>query len=151
MPYNKYILDKSLHVFIADDDIDDVDFFKSALADIAKHIKITVASNGDELMEFLQITTPDLIFLDINMPCKNGIDCLSEIRALKKFDRTPIIMYSTTANDHHIDKTYELGANLYFEKTVSYEAIKEHLRDILSHSPNELLPKFPRDKFVIRA
>ena len=73
MPYNKYISDKSLHVFIADDDIDDVSFFKSALADIAKHIKITVAKNGDELMEFLQITTPDLIFLDINMPCKNGL------------------------------------------------------------------------------
>jgi CheY-like chemotaxis protein len=142
--------DKKLHVFIADDDIDDIDFFKDALADIGKEIKVTVATDGSELMEFLQILTPDIIFLDINMPCMNGLDCLSEIRKIDAYNRIPVVIYSTSISPEHIEKSYELGASMYFEKPVKFETIKKRLTQILSHTSDDLLPQLSKDKFIVR-
>ena len=53
---------KRLHIFIADDDEDDIAFFESALREISSNIKITKAKNGEELLEFVQIVIPDMIF-----------------------------------------------------------------------------------------
>lgn len=141
---------KKLHIFFGDDDEEDVDFFKRAIKEASAEIKITIAKDGIQLLEFLQIVLPDIIFLDLNMPRMNGIDCLKEIRNQKKFDDVPVIIYSTTAEKAHIDMTYALGANMYIQKPENFTKIKSQLAQTLSFSVNDLLQKRPQSAFVVK-
>lgn len=141
---------KRLHIFIADDDQDDIEFFEIALKEISDNIKITKAKNGQELLEFIQYVIPDMIFLDINMPCMNGLDCLSELRRLSHLSQVPIIMYSTGTKPEHVDKSYTLGANLYIRKPTHYASIKEELSRVLAMSLRELIPQPAREKYVVQ-
>lgn len=151
MPNTPLIQQTNLHVLIADDDNDDIGFFHDTLQDISKDIKISTVNNGAELMEFLHAIVPDIIFLDINMPCKTGIECLAEIRELHNLSRIPVVIYSTANIPKQIEKTYELGANLYFEKPHSYKGMKDGLTKILSKTSQMLLSEMPMDEYVIRA
>jgi CheY-like chemotaxis protein len=134
-----------LHVFIADDDPEDIDFFRLALHEIAEDVKLTVAKNGLELLDFLKVVLPDIIFLDINMPAMNGLDCLAEIRRHKDLDKVPVIIYSTSATQADIYKSYILGANRYIKKPAYFDSIKKqlaqtlalNLRDLSQHSAME--------------
>lgn len=144
-----YISNKKLHIFIADDDGDDIDIFTEAIKEMPKSIKLSIARDGQELLEFLDYVTPDLIFLDINMPCMNGIDCLTEIRKMKKLDLVPVIIYSTTNNKAEVEQTYALGANLYILKPGSFESIKRQVKKVLSLNINDLIPQVPREKFMV--
>jgi CheY-like chemotaxis protein len=151
MKKNASILaNKKLHIFVADDDPDDLDIFKIIIKEISSDIKITVAKNGLELLEFLDIVVPDIIFLDINMPCMNGIDCLSEIRKQKKLDDVPVIMFSTTAEEKHINSTYVLGANLYLQKPVYTSSIHETLYKTLSLTRKDFFPQPPISRYLFK-
>ena len=79
-----FLSNKRMHIFIADDDPDDILFLKEAFKEISKNIKITSAKNGQELLKFVQLVIPNLIVLDINMPCMDGLDCLEELRRSKR-------------------------------------------------------------------
>ena len=151
MPYTPFLHKLDLHILIADDDNDDIGFFNDTLHDISKEIKISTVSNGAELMEVLRAIVPDLIFLDINMPCKTGIECLSELRDLGELSKVPVVIYSTASIPKQIERTYQLGANLYFEKPHSYLGMKNGLIKILSHSVQSLFSDLPLDEYVIRA
>ena len=85
---------KPVNLVLADDDEDDRDMLKEVLHEIAPHVTVTPACNGQQLMTFLNnsSTVPDIIFLDLNMPLKNGQECLTEIRANKKFKAVPVFM-----------------------------------------------------------
>jgi CheY-like chemotaxis protein len=69
-------------IVLADDDEDDRQFFEEALSDVHPNAVLTTAKDGEELIFILKnYHTPELIFLDLNMPRKNGIECLREIRS----------------------------------------------------------------------
>jgi CheY-like chemotaxis protein len=144
-----YITNKRLHVFLADDDPEDVEHFQTALKEISSTIKITIAKDGRELLEFVRIVTPDMIFLDMNMPCMNGIDCLSELRRMEHLQHVPIIIYSTGTKAEQIDQSYALGANRYIKKPVHFASIKEELSKIVALNLSDLVPQPPRDKYLI--
>jgi CheY-like chemotaxis protein len=147
---NSLLAIKRLHIFIADDDPDDLDLFKIIIRDISSEIKITVARNGVELLEFLEIVIPDIIFLDINMPGMNGIDCLSEIRKQKKLDDIPVIMFSTTAEEKHVNATYALGANLYLQKPAYSSTTHATLYKTLSLTRKDFFPPPPISKYLFK-
>ncbi|HUR30799.1 MAG TPA: response regulator, partial [Saprospiraceae bacterium] len=72
-----------LHILLADDDEDDRLIFKEAINEVRIKTKLTMVNDGVQLMEYLQTTEdelPHIVFLDLNMPRKGGIDCLKEIR-----------------------------------------------------------------------
>jgi CheY-like chemotaxis protein len=144
-----FITNKRLHVFLADDDPEDIDLFESALKEISSTIKITIARDGRELLEFVRIVTPDMIFLDINMPCMNGLDCLSELRRLTYLRDVPIIMYSTGTKAEHIEQSYALGANRYIKKPVYFASIKEQLSQVVALNLSDLVPQPAREKYYI--
>src|SRR5215218_4423109 len=85
------------HIVFADDDLDDVHLFQSALNETCPRNELTVVENGDDLLTILQNgPTPDAIVIDLNMPCKSGKQCLVAIRARKQFNKTPVIILSTS-------------------------------------------------------
>lgn len=121
---------KIKHIFLAEDDEDDVLLFNQILSEISGEITVTVSVNGVELMNLLKETgtLPEIIFLDLNMPLKNGFQCLQEIRNNDAWKGIKIIMYSTSAHPHQIEKAYQSGADLYIQKATNYIDFKELLK-----------------------
>lgn len=149
MKLKKFSAIKKLHVFIADDDPEDIDFFKLAMQEITENVKISVAKDGVELLGFLKVVIPDIIFLDINMPCMNGLDCLAAIREQQELDKVPVIIYSTAASKEEIYKSYILGANRYIKKPVYFEAIKKQLAQTLALSLMDISQQVNMESYVL--
>jgi CheY-like chemotaxis protein len=123
-------------IFLAEDDEDDVVIFSEILLDITKEITLKVAANGIELMSLLKksMELPEVIFLDINMPLKNGFQCLQEIKGNAKWKGIRTIVYSTSAHPQQIEKAYQDGADLFLQKSTSYVDFKQSLQKCLSNS-----------------
>ena len=126
------------NIALAEDDEDDAAIFREVLVDINSNVALWVTVNGVALMTLLSKATvlPDLIFLDVNMPLKNGLECLREIRSNHGWSNIRIIMLSTSALPEQIELAYESGADLYLQKPTSYTAFKHALANCLdTHRP----------------
>jgi CheY-like chemotaxis protein len=136
----------TLHILLADDDSDDSFLFNEAVEQSELPLTLSRAEDGNQLLTFLESEgSPDVLFLDVNMPYKNGIECLHEIRANEKYDNLPIVIYSTTNYKVNIDACYQGGADFYVVKPNSFEQIltmiktvcnKEWLRNAGNRSPD---------------
>ncbi|HEX8331126.1 MAG TPA: response regulator [Segetibacter sp.] len=114
-----------LNIVIADDDVDDLELFQTALSEVYCNVNVTTAQDGDELINLLdELPIPDAIVLDLNMPKKAGLECLKEIRGNSDFADVPIIILSTSASPKDKNSCLEHGANLYFSKPDSYHEMK---------------------------
>ncbi len=121
------------NVLLAEDDEDDVHLFKTVLAELNQDILVTLAADGILLMAFLNqaITLPEMIFLDLNMPFKNGFECLREIRSNEKWNSIKIFVLSTSSQPQHIEDAYKGGADLYLSKPTSYTQFKNMVEKCL--------------------
>jgi CheY-like chemotaxis protein len=111
---------KKLRILLADDDKDDRFFFEKALQNISAQTELSAVEDGEKLMSYLMKNTsnlPDILFLDINMPRKNGSECLVEIKGHDKLKNIPVIMYSTSLHDDVADLLHSYGASYYIQKT----------------------------------
>ena len=140
------------NIFLADDDADDCMFFKDALKKVTIPTKLTLAIDGLELMSNLETVIepppPDIIFLDLNMPLKNGFQCLEEIRNTPKLKDIPIVIFSTTTNDDAVNKTYQHGANHYICKPHSFELLVKAIETVLTLEMWQK-PQPPKENFVL--
>ena len=123
-------------ILLADDDKDDRYFFRKALGSLPVKYKLDTVTDGEELMSYLSENygnLPDVIFLDINMPRKNGIECLAEIKQNKRFMPVPVVIYSTSAFDSVAASLYSKGAHYYLQKCDYFELVNslEGLLDVL--------------------
>lgn len=127
-------INSKVSVLLADDDIDDREFFEDIIKEIHPGISFQSVTDGNELMKTLANDgpLPDLIFLDLNMPGKNGKECLKEIRLDVRLKHLPIIIYSTSSLPQDITDTYSVGANLYFRKPSSFNGALISLRKVLA-------------------
>jgi CheY-like chemotaxis protein len=117
---------KPLHILLADDDIDDCNFFKNALNELPISTQLTIVNDGDKLMQLLTNETtelPHVLFLDINMPRKNGFECLSEIKASKKLNSLPVVMFSTSYSPDKINMLFKIGAHVYIHKPSDFKQL----------------------------
>lgn len=124
----------SKHILLADDDDDDRLLFKEALREIALPPIVTEAHDGEHLLNLLSSMhqLPDVLFLDLNMPFKNGIECLEEIRAHTLWNGVPVIIFSTSSHPGTIDRAFELGAQLYIRKPNDFKSLKRVIQHTLS-------------------
>ncbi|MDB5205744.1 MAG: response regulator receiver protein [Flavisolibacter sp.] len=124
---------KVRNLVLAEDDSEDAEIFQDILNDVSSGINLSVVSNGLLLMNLLHTTQelPDIIFLDMNMPLKNGLQCLQEIRNFDKWNHIRIIILSTSSQPELVKTAYELGAELYLEKPTSYSKFKMLIKECL--------------------
>jgi CheY-like chemotaxis protein len=143
--------DDATHVLLAEDDEDDYYVFSLAIAEVPVKVLLTRVEDGEKLMRLLNEKMPDILFLDLQMPIKDGRECLREIRADKKFDKLPIIIYSSLEDLRNIEVCYREGANLYALKPSTLGELKGMLERILHVDWKKMLyfPTFPQ--FVVRA
>lgn len=109
-----------LNILLADDDKDDRFFFNEALKQLPIATRLTTVENGEKLMDLLSKNSehlPDVLFLDLNMPRKNGNECLIEIKRNEKLKHLPVIIYSTSLHELVADELYKNGEDYYIKKT----------------------------------
>ena len=137
------------HVILADDDEDDRWLFLQVVSEISSTMKLSFAKDGTELLSFLKTHSPDLVFIDLNMPLLNGVECIREIRAAQPKSELPIIVYSTSSSEKNIEECYDEGANHYIVKPYSVDKISQALTKVLNMDWNKSVPQ-SRDQFLIR-
>ena len=141
------------HILLADDDEDDLLLFEDALKEICPEKRnLRTAPNGLHLMRLLlesSTGSPDIIFLDLNMPVKNGLQCLTEIRLHEKLKTIPIVIFSTSTQPETINKVYKEGANLYIRKPGSFTRLKAVIEKVLSIDWQNNASQPPKEDFVL--
>ncbi|MFB9080103.1 response regulator [Flavobacterium procerum] len=125
-----------------DDDQDDRDFLADALLAVNPDAAVKQLEDGMYLMENLQGNKeelPDLIFLDINMPGKSGLECLREIKMQDgNLKNVKVIMLSTSSDPSDIESAQELGASFYAVKPNSFQVMRLFLSEVMKMDWNLL-------------
>ncbi len=141
----------SVKILLADDDKDDRFLFDLALQELFSETRLKTVPDGEQLMQYLSENVenpPDILFLDLNMPRKNGSECLAEIKKDEKLKKIPVIIYSTSLRDTIADVLYQTGAHYYLQKC-DYSELKTSLQKVFSLLENN--PNQPsRDNFLIK-
>ena len=131
-----------LYILLADDDADDRLFFKEAIEEINSNTLVSFVNDGSQLIYLLDqpgIRLPDIIFLDLNMPVKNGIDCLKEIRSNARFKDIVIAIYSTSGSDLDVQEAFVHGADVYIKKPNNFSDLKAGLAKVINRSAQTTL------------
>ena len=137
-------------ILLAEDDEDDFLLFDDAINDHKETLHLNWVKDGEELMTVLRESAaefPDIVFLDINMPRKNGFECLTEIRNDKTLAGLPVIIFSTSNDKALVNWMYNAGANLYLCKPTDFRKLKQNiytaiLIDWKAHNPFPTMEDF---------
>jgi CheY-like chemotaxis protein len=126
---------RPINVLLADDDEDDRLFFREAFEEIKIKTSVKTVNDGEELMHLLARDgneLPHILFLDLNMPRKSGIDCLIEIKRSDHLKDIPVAIYSTSASEEDIEDTFVKGANVYIKKPSDFRTLKKILEEVIT-------------------
>jgi len=140
------------NLLLADDDIDDCIFFEDALKELPISATLSTVNNGIQLMNYLLAKSddlPDVLFLDLNMPRKNGIECLTEIKLNDTLKDLPVIIFSTSFNLEVVDLFYQKGAHYYIRKPGEYEKLRKIILEAVTLTSQNKLTQPTRDKFIL--
>jgi CheY-like chemotaxis protein len=125
-------------IVIAEDDADDQFLFQTAFEENGLKLQIKFVNNGVEMISYLDACTaakdpsniPSLIILDLNMPKKDGREVLKEIKTHPVYKIIPVIIFTTTKNEKEVRRCYDLGANSYIVKPVTFDGLVLIIREI---------------------
>jgi len=124
-----------IHVLLADDDENDRLLFQEALEETKIKTVVKTVDDGHALLEYLsnpEVILPHVLFLDLNMPIKGGMDCLLEIKSEKRFKDIAIAIYSTSATEEDIEDAFVNGANVYIKKPSEFSNLKKVLSEVIT-------------------
>ena len=131
-------------VVLADDDPDHGLLFQLVMKQVDSTKTFTIVKDGAALMNLLDSFVPDLLFLDLNMPCKNGYECLVEIRKRPELRNLLIVIYSSSAHMTDIQKSYVHKADLYMVKPFNSLHLRNALDSVLKM---EWIENYPNERF----
>ena len=142
-----------IHIILADDDEDDRMLFNDAFEELKINTKVNMFNDGVELMDYLNnpdSILPHVLFLDLNMPKKNGIECLHEIKKNSRFSDIAIAIFSTSSSEEHIEETFVHGANIYIKKPSDFVTLKKVLGDVVTINWQYHTSGLNKDNFLLR-
>lgn len=123
---------QTMNILLADDNQGDCLLFEDALNEIDIKTSLTVSNNGKQMMKVLDGSHPDAIFLDINMPCRNGFECLEDIRNNPELNDIPVIVMSSSNSPESISMAFQKGATTYICKPDSFAKLVLKIEQVLS-------------------
>jgi len=123
---------EKLYILLAEDDQDDRRFFKKVFDSLKITHTLSMCEDGLELMAYLDDTDklPHIIFLDINMPGKSGMECLRAIRSNSRYRDTTIAMYSSMSSEDTVEESFVRGANIFIKKPNDFDKLKKILTEV---------------------
>ncbi len=143
---------KHLNILLADDDPDDCLFFKEALNGLVLTTHLAIVTNGEHLMELLMgdiSPRPDVLFLDLNMPRKNGFECLSEIKLSPMLQLLPVIVFSTSFEQEVVNLLYQNGATYFIRKPSEFPLFKKIIQHTVAFIAKKEQTTSTEEDFVI--
>jgi CheY-like chemotaxis protein len=143
---------KHLNILLCDDDSDDCYFFNEALEKLFLSTNLTAVHDGERLMQLLTKETnelPHVLFLDLNMPRKNGFECLTEIKNNEKLKPLPVIMFSTSFDQEVVNLLYKNGAQYFIRKPSEFPKLQKVILQVLTLISKENISQPPRNNFVL--
>jgi CheY-like chemotaxis protein len=145
-------MSRKLNIFLAEDDQADCLLFKEALEELSVSADLTTFEDGEQLMEQLTkkpTQLPDVLFLDLNMPRKNGFVSLGEIKRNSELDTLPVIIFSTASEEKKINQVYRDAAHYYIRKPTEFSDLKKVIFEALTliMQENNSLPG--KEKFIL--
>lgn len=142
-----------LRILLADDDEADRLLFKEAISELKIKTVVHSVNDGVDLMEALAVENqplPQLLFLDLNMPRKDGMECLKEIRANDKYNDISIAIFSTSGADDDMEETFLNGANVYIHKPNDFGSLKKLLERAVQVTYIYQEPPFSKENFLMK-
>lgn len=122
-------------VLLVEDNPGDIRLTQEALKESKMDIHLDVVTDGEQAVDFLmkrgrftEAVRPHIVLLDLNLPKKNGIEVLKEVKANDSLKKIPIIVLTTSDADHDISKAYSLHANCYLLKPVDFDDFAKAIR-----------------------
>lgn len=144
-------LSKSIQILVAEDDEDDKLLILKAFERTIPRENVTCVEDGEALIKYLnrvapyddagKYPAPDIILLDLNMPKKDGLEALAEIKGNEALKMIPVIIFTTSNSRDHIAVTYKMGSSSYITKPGSFEELVKITEEIEKYwSKTVLLP-----------
>jgi len=144
--------EKSIQILVAEDDEDDKLLILKAFETTLPKEKVACVEDGEALIKYLKhiapfddqkkYPKPDIILLDLNMPRKNGIEALAEIKSNDCLKSIPVIIFTTSKNADDIQITYKMGSSSYITKPGSFDELIKITKEIENYwSKIVLLPE----------
>lgn len=118
-------------VFLIEDDPDEQELAKRALYRVDPTVLVEILPDGPTALERIHVVRPSLVLLDVKLPKMDGMEVARLMRAAGL--TVPIVMLSSSDDPQDVRRSYEVGANSYVKKPVSFERFRESLRMILSY------------------
>ncbi len=146
------MITKQLNILLADDDMDDCSFFEEALKEFLLPTGYTVVHNGEQLMTLLadeSYALPHVVFLDLNMPRKNGFECLMEIKLNARLKELPVIIFSTSFELEVVNQLYKNEAQYFIRKPADFLQFTNIIDKALTVIAMGNLTQPIREKFVL--
>ncbi|HTE26175.1 response regulator [Flavitalea sp.] len=139
------------YIVLADDDKDDCLLFKEALDELNLGTFLQVVNDGEMLMVSLNNTKilPVILFLDLNMPRKNGEECLNEIKNSAHLKHLPVVVISTSFQIAEVERLYDLGAQFYIRKPNEFDQLKSSILTAITMSGKLNGQQPSRQKFLL--
>lgn len=126
-----------IEILLVEDDPGDVLLIRESFADQKVGNTLTVVNDGVEAMAFLRAegpyagrARPDLVVLDLNLPRKNGIEVLAEIKGDPELSPIPVVVLTTSEAEEDILSSYRLHASAYITKPVDFERFRAVVHQI---------------------
>jgi len=140
-----------LHIVLAEDDRDDRLFFKNAFKGLKIDNKLTVCEDGLALMDYLNTVEPlpHILFLDLNMPGKNGMECLKELRANQRYADLSIAIYTSLKSPTVGEEALLQGANVFIRKPNEPEDLKKILQEVIYINWQYMTDGLNKDNFML--
>ena len=128
-------MSKDPQILLVEDDPGDVDLFREVLKEINGRVHLNAVGDGEQAMHYLrrdppyeQAARPQMIFLDLNLPRKDGREVLREIKGDLTLSAIPVVILSTSDADADIEKAYRYGASCFLTKPVGLDAFSRMIR-----------------------
>ncbi|SEW49181.1 CheY chemotaxis protein or a CheY-like REC (receiver) domain [Chryseobacterium wanjuense] len=124
-----------LNVILVDDDEGNQIFFKNIFKDLKVGVKVQIFNNGRDLMNFLNsedALIPEILFMKYDIPKKNSLECLEEIKIDFRFDQMVNVIYSDELSVGEEEDVFVKGANVFMKKPDNYADMKKVLSEIIT-------------------
>ncbi|MEH6682792.1 MAG: response regulator [Sediminicola sp.] len=124
---------KRIIIWVEDDE-DDRILFKEAVEDLKIPVQLKLFGLGKDLLAYIDTTEdplPELLFLDLNMPEISGLEVLKKLKEHPKWSKIPVAICSTSSRESDMQKTFLMGANIYFTKPNSFRVLQAAIKRIL--------------------
>lgn len=146
------MISKHINILLADDDKDDCLLFKNALAELPVSANLSIVRNGEKVIEELtkkRKKLPDVLFLDLNMPRKNGFATLGAIKRNSELQNLPVIILTTSSDQDLVKIVFRDAAHYFICKPIDFLQLKRVIYEALTLITQNNNPLPREEQFIL--